>query len=120
MALFDSVIQYLLPSWEYTAGTYSSLETIRQLLPLSRRRQGLIENCLRESQGATPSTMARIYINRHLAAEHLVDPSLDPEAKNSIFNQVRVHKCIIIIFIIMNILLYILIIVLTVFKNISL
>lgn len=88
MGLFDNVIQYLLPSWEYTAGTYSSLETIRQLLPLSRRRQGLIENCLRESQGATPSTMARIFINRHLAAEHLVDPSVDPEAKNSIFNQV--------------------------------
>eukprot|EP00111_Clytia_hemisphaerica_P002437 TCONS_00006974-protein len=36
MTLFDSVIQYLLPSWEYTAGTYSCLEAIRQLLPLSR------------------------------------------------------------------------------------
>ena len=55
-----------------------------------RRRQGLIENCLRESQGATPSTMARIFVNRHLAAEHLVDPTHDPEAKNSIFNQVNI------------------------------
>lgn len=97
ISLFDSVIQYLLPSWEYTAGTYSCLEAVRQLLPLSRRRHGLIENCLGESQGATPSTMARIFVNRHLAAEHLVDPSLDPEAKNSIFNQLyealRPEKC---------------------------
>ncbi|XP_057298971.1 E3 ubiquitin-protein ligase HECTD3-like [Hydractinia symbiolongicarpus] len=97
MILFDSVILYLLPTWGYTAGTYSCLEAMRQFFPLSRRRQGLILNCLRESVGATSPNMPKIYINRHIAAEHLVDPLGDPDAKNSIFNQLyealRPEKC---------------------------
>ena len=88
ISLFDDVIQYLLPKWEYTAGTYSCLESIRQLLPLSKKRQMLIENCLRESQSVTPPSMPRIYINRHLAAQHIVDPEFDIDAKNSVFHQV--------------------------------
>ena len=71
-------------------------------LLIFRRRQGLIENCLRESQGATPSTMARIFVNRHLAAEHLVDPTHDPEAKNSIFNQVLRRSLLLVSFFMWN------------------
>ncbi|XP_065673833.1 E3 ubiquitin-protein ligase HECTD3 isoform X2 [Hydra vulgaris] len=97
ISLFDSVIQYLLPLWEYTVGTYKCLEEIRQLLPLSKKRQGLIENCLRETEGAAPSTIPKIYINRHLAAQQLVDPTFDPDGKSSIFNQLyealRVDRC---------------------------
>ena len=48
----------------------------------------LIENSLRESQSATPPSMPRIYINRHLASQHIVDPEFDVDAKNSVFNQV--------------------------------
>ena len=97
MAIFDSVIQYLLPTWEFTAGTYKCLEAIRQLLPLSKKRPGLIENCLKESQGAAPTNAPKICVNRHMAAQHLVDPISDCDAKNAIFNQLyealRSERC---------------------------
>ena len=35
------------------------------------------------------ANIPKIFLNRHLAAEHLVDPSNDPEAKHAIFNQVN-------------------------------
>ena len=98
MTLFDSVIQYLLPTWEFTVGTYKCLEAIRQLLPLSRKRPGLIENCLKESQGTAPASPPKICVNRHMAAQHLVDPTLDPEAKDAFFNQLyealRPERCV--------------------------
>jgi len=97
IVLFDNVIQFLLPTWEYTAGTYKCIEQIRQLLPLSKKRQALIENCLRDSQSTAPSIIPKIYINRHLAAEHIVEPSVDPDAKNSVFHQLyealRPERC---------------------------
>lgn len=97
MALFDGVIQYLLPTWEFTAGTYICLEAIRQLLPLSRKRPGLIENCLKESQGPAPTNAPKICVNRHMAAQHLVDPTSDSDAKYAIFNQLyealRPERC---------------------------
>ena len=33
--------------------------------------------------------MPKLYINRRLAAEHTADPSQDPDAKRSVFHQVR-------------------------------
>ena len=35
------------------------------------------------------ANIPKIFLNRHLAAEHLVNPSNDPEAKHAIFNQVN-------------------------------
>ena len=34
------------------------------------------------------ANIPKIFLNRHKAAEHLVNPSKDPEAKHAIFNQV--------------------------------
>jgi len=86
-ALFDSVVHFLFPTWEYTAGTFQCLECTRQLMPLSKKRIGLIENCLRETQSCGLANIPKIFLNRHKAAEHLVNPSKDPEAKHAIFNQ---------------------------------
>lgn len=33
--------------------------------------------------------MPKLFINRRTAAEHRADPAQDPDAKRSIFNQVR-------------------------------
>ncbi|XP_048588290.1 E3 ubiquitin-protein ligase HECTD3-like isoform X2 [Nematostella vectensis] len=85
--LLDSVIHYLLPSWNYTAGSFKDLEAIRQLLPLSRYRGNLIEKFLKESQTCSPEKMPKLFINRRLAAEHRADPSQDPDAKYSMFHQ---------------------------------
>ncbi|XP_065069856.1 E3 ubiquitin-protein ligase HECTD3-like [Rhopilema esculentum] len=86
-SVLDSVIHFLLPTWEYTAGTFQSLACMRQLMPLSKKRQGLIDNCLRETQSSGQATVPKIFVNRHQAAEHVVNPSQDPDAKHSIFNQ---------------------------------
>lgn len=86
--IVDSVLQYIVPAWEYSVGSYSSLEFVRQLLPLSRKRLSLIETFLKESSSDRPSDMPKLYINRRAAMEHRCDPSADPEYKNSIFTQI--------------------------------
>lgn len=86
--LFDSVLHYIVPQWQYSIGTFKCFELVRQLLPLSRKRLSLIETFLRETESSIPRHMPKLYINRCLAAEHRMDPSLDPEYKQTIFSQV--------------------------------
>ncbi|XP_052776275.1 E3 ubiquitin-protein ligase HECTD3-like isoform X2 [Mya arenaria] len=85
--IIDSVLYYIVPAWEYSIGSYSSLEYVRQLLPLSKRRLTLIETCLKESALKWPN-MPKLFINRRLAMEHRCDPTADPECKNSVFMQI--------------------------------
>lgn len=88
IALLDSVLHFILPTWKFSAGSYRRLETIRQLLPLSRRRVTLIDQFLKESQSCvTVSRMPKVVVNRHAAAEHRENPSQDPEGRCSVFNQ---------------------------------
>lgn len=95
--LLDSVLHYLLPSWNYSAGSFKDLEAIRQLLPLSKHRTMLIDKVIRESQSCSPAHMPKLFINRRSAAEHRADPTHDPDAKRSIFNQLyeglKQEKC---------------------------
>lgn len=95
--LLDSVLHYLLPSWNYSAGSFKDLEAIRQLLPLSKHRTLLIEKVIRESQSSSPAHMPKLFINRRSAAEHRADPTQDPDAKHSILNQLyeglKQEKC---------------------------
>jgi len=88
MELFDSVLIWLVPAWEYTVGSYSTLEVVRQFLPLSRKRMTLIELFMRESETGRPTRLPKLYINRRAAADHKDDPSQDPDAKNSVFMQI--------------------------------
>lgn len=95
--LLDSVLHYLLPSWNYSAGSFKDLEAIRQLLPLSKHRTMLIEKVIRESQSGSPAHMPKLFINRRSAAEHRADPTQDPDAKHAILNQLyeglKQEKC---------------------------
>lgn len=88
VVILDSVLQFIAPAWEYSVGSYSSLEHIRQLLPLSKKRLILIEMFLKESCLERPSEMPKLFINRRAAMEHRCDPSLDHEYKHSIFYQI--------------------------------
>ncbi|XP_041475804.1 E3 ubiquitin-protein ligase HECTD3-like [Lytechinus variegatus] len=85
--LLDSVIHFIVPAWEYSVGSFRSLEVVRQFLPLSKKRNGLIHHFLSQSETGRPSRMPRLYINRRSAADHRIDPFKDPSAKNSIFSQ---------------------------------
>ncbi|CAH1774452.1 unnamed protein product [Owenia fusiformis] len=88
ISLLDSVLPYIIPSWEFSIGSYSSMEVIRQLLPLSKKRMSLLETFLRESELGRPPRIPKLFVNRRSAADHKQDPSLDPECKNTVFNQI--------------------------------
>lgn len=87
ISVLDSVLKYLVPSWKYSVGSYSSLEFVRQLLPLSKKRMHLIDTFLKES-ATEPGDTPKLYINRRTAMEHRCDPTNDPDFKNSIFSQI--------------------------------
>ncbi|XP_071166194.1 E3 ubiquitin-protein ligase HECTD3-like isoform X2 [Mytilus edulis] len=88
ISILDNVLKYLVPSWKYSVGSYSSLEFIRQLLPLSKKRMHLIETFVKESATERPSDTPKLYINRRAAMEHRCEPGNDPDFKNSIFSQI--------------------------------
>ncbi|XP_052273526.1 E3 ubiquitin-protein ligase HECTD3-like [Dreissena polymorpha] len=88
MEIVDCVLLYIVPAWEFSIGSYSSLEFVRQLLPLSKKRLTLIETCLKETALKWPPDMPKLFINRRTAMEHRCDPAADPEYKNSIFMQI--------------------------------
>ena len=88
MVLFDSLLPYMVPAWEHTVKSYNTIEIIRQLLPLSKRRLMLIETFLRKTETSRILRLPKLYINRRAAADHKADPSLDPEYKNSVFYQI--------------------------------
>ncbi|CAB3977789.1 E3 ubiquitin- ligase HECTD3-like [Paramuricea clavata] len=98
VALLDSVLPFIFPIWKFTIGSYTSLELIRQLLPLSRRRITLIDQLILESQSCiTLPSIPKVVLNRHTAAEHRENPASDPEGKQSIFCQLyealKSEKC---------------------------
>jgi len=92
MSLLDSVIHYLVPSWQVSVVSFDSqgegltpgLESVRQLLLLSKKRMGLIENLLKGS-ASDPSDRKVVYINRHAAHEHRSNPTTD--YSNTVFMQ---------------------------------
>ncbi|KAL8570039.1 hypothetical protein ACOMHN_036316 [Nucella lapillus] len=86
MTILDSVLDHMVPAWQHSMGSYKSLQKIRQLLPLSRKRLNLIETFLKDT-ASDPSEKPVVYINRRAAMEHRCDPSQDPECKSTVFIQ---------------------------------
>jgi E3 ubiquitin-protein ligase HECTD3 len=85
--LLDIDHNYLLPRSQLTTTSKLDLvQVIRQLWPLCKKRNGLIQQLLSDSATSPPSRPT-VYINRMAAKEHLEDPSKDPESKKTIFNQ---------------------------------
>ncbi|XP_059151600.1 E3 ubiquitin-protein ligase HECTD3-like [Physella acuta] len=90
--LLDSVIHYLIPAWQSSIEScnhsdiknLANLESIRQLLPLSKKRLALIDTLLKGSS-SDPSERKIVYINRHAAFEHRANPSSD--FSNTVFMQ---------------------------------
>ncbi|KAK2156588.1 hypothetical protein LSH36_209g02031 [Paralvinella palmiformis] len=88
VSLIDSVLPYIVPTWEYSIGSVTSVKLVRQLLPMSKKRNSLIDRFLKESESGQHLSIKRLFINRLSAAEHRADPSQDPLCKNSVFCQV--------------------------------
>jgi E3 ubiquitin-protein ligase HECTD3 len=86
MKLLDSVLVYIMPLWDYSAGSYASLDVIKQLLPLSQKRMQLVDQFLGKTE-MNVGQIPKVYINRRSAMEHREDPSADPEYHHSVFAQ---------------------------------
>lgn len=84
--LLDIDHNYLLPRSQLTTSKLDLVQVIRQVWPLCKKRNGLIQQLLSDSATSPPSRPT-VYINRMAAKEHLEDPSKDPESKKTIFNQ---------------------------------
>ena len=85
--LLDQDLTYLLPRSKLGSNTLDGVTAIRQLWPLSRKRNGIIQHMLSETTSSSPS-MPVFYINRMAAKQHCEDPTQDPEGKKTVFNQV--------------------------------
>ena len=88
--LLNQDFTYLLPSWQHGASVSSKILeavlTIRQLWPLSRYRNAIIQDLLAATSSSPPSRPT-VYINRMAAIRHREDPSLDKEGKKTVFCQ---------------------------------
>ena len=93
--LLQADFTYLLPSWSRnTVATATSSEitdavlAIRQLWPLSRRRNALIQDLLSITSSSVPSRPT-VYIDRMAAKRHQENPSGDKEGKKTVFVQLQ-------------------------------
>ena len=84
--LLDQDLTYLLPRWRDLSGAFDAITTIRQLWPLSQKRQVIIQDMLSQTVSPSPSRPV-IFLNRVAANIHREDPSLDADCKNTVFNQ---------------------------------
>ena len=86
-SLLDSDLTYLLPRSELgSSNKLNTISAIRQLWPLSNKRNNIITQLISDSSSSSPSRPI-LYINRMSAKEHCDDPSKDPQCRNTVFNQ---------------------------------
>ena len=88
--LLDQDFTYLLPSWRRgtlaNSDIVDAVSVIRQLWPMSRHRNALIQDMLSITATSSP-TRPTVYIDRMAAKRHQEDPSLDKEGKKTVFVQ---------------------------------
>lgn len=86
--LLDEDLNYLLPrcSLLSNSAAIDAVSAIRQLWPLSQKRNAIIQQILSDTTTSSPSRPV-FYINRMAAAQHKDDPSQDPECKKTVFCQ---------------------------------
>ncbi|XP_067937945.1 E3 ubiquitin-protein ligase HECTD3-like [Watersipora subatra] len=92
VALMDTVLNFLVPSWKESVGALDLIQDVKYLLPLSTKRLTLLDTFIKQSENKdnrlNSNNFPKVIINRRAAAEHRSDPSLDPAAANSVFVQI--------------------------------
>lgn len=89
--LIDKDLPYILPQWRYSSGGLGAVTSMRQLWPLCSTRNSLIGQMLQKTTDSPPSDIPVVYINRIAAKQHREDPSIDPEQRKTVFNQLLVE-----------------------------
>jgi E3 ubiquitin-protein ligase HECTD3 len=89
--LIDKDLPYILPQWRYSTGGLGGVTSMRQLWPLCVSRNALIDQMLQKTTDSPPSDPPVVYINRIAAKQHREDPTIDPEHRKTVFNQLLVE-----------------------------
>ena len=86
--LIDKDLPYLLPPWNHSSGAFNSIMAMRQIWPLCSNRNALIDQMLHSTIESCPSDTPILYLNRIAAKQQRDDPSIEPENRKTVFNQV--------------------------------
>ena len=86
--LIDKDLPYILPPWNHSSSAFSSVLTMRQMWPLCGNRNALIDQMLQSTIESCPSDTPVLYINRIAAKQQRDDPSIEPEKRKTVFNQI--------------------------------
>lgn len=86
-SLIDKDLSYILPQWQYSRSGFGAVTSIRQLWPLCSSRNVLIDQMLQKTTEKPPSDLPVVCINRIAAKQHREDPTIDPEQRKTVFNQ---------------------------------
>lgn len=91
--LLDQDLTYVLPSWDggregARSDVTEAVSAIRQLWPLSQRRNALINDML-SITATSPPSRPTVYIDRMAARRHQENPSEDKEGKRTVFVQLQ-------------------------------
>lgn len=79
--LFDSVLVYLVPTWEYSVGSFGFLPILQMLIPMSEKRTTLVNAILKQTEETRGSSVSLV-IRRPLANSN---EKTKPE---TVFNQI--------------------------------
>ena len=86
--LIDKDLPYILPPWSHSSSAFASISTMRQMWPLCGNRNSLIDQMLQNTLESCPSDTPVLYINRIAAKQQRDDPSIEPEKRKTVFNQI--------------------------------
>ena len=86
--LINKDLSYLLPQWSHSSHAFGGVTAMRQLWPLCTDRNVLIDQMLQDTVDRSPSDTPVLYINRIAAKQHRDDPTIDPEQRKTVFNQI--------------------------------
>ena len=69
-SLIDRDLTYLLPQWKYSSGSLDAISVIRQLWPLCKARNAIIDQMMQDTVSNAPSTQPVLFINRIAAKQN--------------------------------------------------
>ena len=87
-SLIDKDLPYILPPWSHSSSAFLSVMTMRQIWPLCGNRNILIDRMLDDTVEKCPSDVPVLHINRIAAKQQRDDPTIHPDKRKTVFNQV--------------------------------
>lgn len=86
--LIDKDLSYLLPPWNLSSGSLEAISTMRQLWPLCKARNLIVDQMLQETVSSVPSNRPVLFINRIAAKQHRDNLGDSADYNKTVFYQI--------------------------------